>query len=146
MSDERGLTHIGLDLGQRRIGIAVSVPLGLGARPHSTIIRDNDHQAAETLACVLDETNAEVCIAGLPLNMNGSEGKQAQRARSFIGRLRKLRPDVRYEMWDERLSSFAADELMESHDVAHSQRKARRDEYAATVILEEYLRRGAESS
>jgi len=140
MAPENPPRYLGLDLGQRRIGLAVSDPLGLAAQPAGTVERKNDRQAVEAVARVIDEYEVAVCVAGLPVNMDGTEGPQARRARSFIGRLRKARPHAAYQMWDERLTSLAADELLDSRRIKGPRRKALRDQLAAMVILEEYLR------
>lgn len=136
------LRHLGLDLGEKRIGVAISDLLSHGAQPLALIERASDKQAIEEIARIIDEYEIQVCVAGLPLNMDGSEGRQAQRARSFIGRLRKARPVVAYEFWDERLTTFAADEAMAAREMKPAKRERLRDQLAAMIILEEYLRRG----
>lgn len=136
---------LALDLGERRIGVAVSEPVTGEPRPAATVERRTDQQAVEAVAELIDRYEAKVCVVGLPLNMDGTEGPQAQRARSFAGRLRAARPEVRYEFHDERLTSFEADERMDAHGVAPKRRKELRDRIAAVVILEGYLEKRKES-
>ena len=131
--------HLGLDLGKRRIGVAISDPLGGRPRPLPVIERRNDQQAVEAIALLMDKYEVRVCVAGLPLNMDGTEGAQALWARSFMGRLRKERPGAAYAWHDERLSTFAANEFMKARGMKKSQRERLDDSISAMIILEEYL-------
>ncbi len=139
MTESERPRHLALDFGGRRIGVAVSDPIGDGVAPLTVIERRNDQQAADEIVRLIDEYHIRVCVAGLPLHMDGDAGEQVQKTRSFIGRVRKARPDVRYEYWDERLSSFEADEWMRARGIKSARQKALRDQLAAAVILEEYL-------
>ncbi|MCX7044118.1 MAG: Holliday junction resolvase RuvX [Candidatus Sumerlaeota bacterium] len=132
--------HLALDLGKRRIGVAVSDPLGGRSRPLPVIERRNDQQAVEAIARLMDAYEIRVCVAGLPLNMDGSEGAQALWARSFVGRLRKERPGATYVWHDERLSTFAANEFMKAAGMKKSQRQRLDDSISAMIILDEYLK------
>lgn len=138
------LRIVALDLGERRIGVAVSDPMRLAATPLPTVERAGDQAAVDAIGRILDEWAADICVVGLPLDMDGGEGRQAQRARSFAGRLRKAFPTVRFELFDERLSSFAADQRMEERGLNARKRRELRDALAATVILEDYLRQSGE--
>jgi putative Holliday junction resolvase len=132
---------LALDPGKRRIGVAVSGPLNLAPRPLASVERISDQQAAEALARLMDEFEVSVCVVGLPLNMDGTEGPQARWVRSFVGRLRKERPAVAFKFQDERLTSFAADDLMRDRATPPAKRKGLRDPLAAMLILEDYLER-----
>jgi putative Holliday junction resolvase len=138
---------LGLDVGLARIGVAVCDPLGLAARPLTVIERRSKREDFDTLADIVRREEVEAVICGLPLNMDGSEGQQARTTRKWAQRLaRALRAILgrTYPVifWDERLSTFAAQEILAATgmDVAE-------DAAAAAVILQSYLdarRRGDE--
>ena len=130
---------LGIDHGTKRIGLAVSDAGGSLASPLATIEQRADPQAqARAVIARAKEYQVSAFVVGLPLNMDGSEGKQAKTARLFGEALARLsgRP-VHY--WDERLSSFQADELMGGTDLTHKQKKKHRDRIAAQVVLQEFL-------
>ena len=129
-----------LDVGDARIGVATCDPLGLTVRPLRTLRRRNRRQDFDTLAQIYAEEEASLVVCGLPLNMDGSEGPQARKVRNwatrFLQALRAIRgapPPLVY--WDERLSSFAADEwIAEAGPHAAGQ-----DAVAAAIILRSFL-------
>jgi putative Holliday junction resolvase len=130
---------LGLDVGLARIGVAVCDPLGLAARPLTVIERRSKREDFDTLADIVRREEVEAVICGLPLNMDGSEGQQARTTRKWAQRLaRALRAILgrTYPVifWDERLSTFAAQEILAATgmDVAE-------DAAAAAVILQSYL-------
>ena len=129
-----------LDVGEARIGVAVCDPLGLTVRPLRTLRRRSRRQDFDALARIYAEEEAVQVVCGLPLNMDGSEGPQAHKVRNWAARfervLRAIRgEEVRLVFWDERLSSFAADEWIAEFG-AHA---AGQDAVAAAVILRSYL-------
>ena len=129
-----------LDVGDARIGVATCDPLGLTVRPLRTLRRRSRRQDFDTLAQIYAEEEASLVVCGLPLNMDGSEGPQALKVRNwatrFLRALRAIRgapPPLVY--WDERLSSFAADEwIAEAGPHAAGQ-----DAVAAAIILRSFL-------
>lgn len=129
---------VGLDVGLARIGIAVCDPLRLAARPLTVIHRRSREEDFALLARIVEEQEAVGVICGLPLNMDGSEGPQAKTVRKWAERcayaLRALGKSRPILFWDERLSTFAAQELSElyAEDVAE-------DAAAAAVILQDFL-------
>lgn len=129
---------LALDVGDRRIGIAVSDPTGLLATPVEVYVRRGKDADVAHLRSAADEYDAEGFIVGLPVNMNGSEGPQAAKTRDFAGALGAAGYPVL--LWDERLSTVEAERRM-----AEAGRKKRRgavmrsDAEAAAVILETYL-------
>jgi putative Holliday junction resolvase len=130
---------VGIDYGARRIGLAISDAAGLIASPLATITGHPDLE--ESVKLVINrcrEYDVGNFVVGLALNMDDSEGPQARQARRFGAALAESsgRP---VHFWDERLSSFAADELLEAGGLSRGQRKARRDRVAAHVILQEFL-------
>jgi len=131
--------YLGIDHGLKRIGLAVSDAGGTLASPLATI--DVSGMVTDQIAIVIErsrECDVDAFVVGLPLNMDGSEGRQAKFARQFgdeIGRI--TGKPVHY--WDERLSTFAAQELLRPADLTRKKRKARMDRVAAQVILQSFL-------
>jgi len=127
---------IALDIGDRRIGIAISDPLGMLARPLAVVKRSGrDYQR---IADLVREHGAERIVAGYPRNMDGSVGEQARKAEAYVGGLEE-HVDVPIEFWDERLSTFEAERLMIEAGRRARDRRARIDAAAAAVILQDYL-------
>ena len=134
-----------LDVGDERIGVALSDELGLLARPLETIQRVSGSASYERLAALVDEYQVETLVVGLPLLPDGSEGKQVRSTQAYVrGMADHL--DLPIVYWDERDSSAIADEIMIRH--ARSKRKRRRDidAAAAAVILQDFLDRHSEES
>jgi putative holliday junction resolvase len=132
--------YMGIDHGQRRIGLAISDPDGTLASPLATLASTGDPGAdARAVVEVADEEGAEAFILGLPYNMNGTEGPQAKICRAFAESLEAASPGRSVTLWDERLSSFAADEALDQTDLSSAKRKAHRDKIAAQKILQSYL-------
>ncbi len=129
---------LALDVGDRRIGIAVSDPTGLLATPIEVYVRRGKVADMEHLCRMADEYGAQGFVVGLPVNMNGSEGPQAAKTRDFAGTLGAEGQTVL--LWDERLSTVEAERRMA--EVGRKKRRgavARSDAEAAAVILETYL-------
>lgn len=129
---------LALDVGLARIGVATCDPLRLAARPLQVIHRRSRREDFDLLAALVMEEEAVALIVGLPLNMDGSEGAQAQTVRKWADRLAyalralgALRPII---FWDERLSTFDAQQIM-----AESDTRIEEDAAAAAVILQRYL-------
>jgi len=131
---------IALDLGARRIGVAVCDPEGRLASPYSTIERSTASQVDSAVARVVEEVGAARVVVGLPLALSGARGEAAQAAEAEAGRLRAAL-GVPVETVDERLSTVSASQRLKSAGV--SSRKQRRggriDQEAAVVILESWL-------
>lgn len=129
-----------LDVGERRIGVAVSDLLDLTAQGVETIwTKGAERDAARVMElCKQYETDRVLC--GLPRNMDGSEGFQAERVRQFAEKLQSLGLNVRFE--DERLTTKLATSLLIEGDVRRRQRKDVVDKLAATYILQSFLDRG----
>ncbi len=127
---------IALDVGKKRIGIAVSDPTGTVALPFETIERDES--AASRLAKVIGSFGAEKLVIGLPLNMDGTEGERARDVRSFAGIVRQL-VDVPIVFVDERLTTVQAESLTSKGVRDRRARKRASDRVAAAIILRAYL-------
>jgi putative Holliday junction resolvase len=128
------MSVLALDVGERRIGVAVSE--GLLATPHGVIRRRSKAEDFAAVARLVTELRAEKVVVGLPLSLNGDVGPQARRVMRYAQALARALP-VPVELYDERYSTVTADELL-----AEGGRKRRRtpiDAAAAAVILQEYL-------
>lgn len=129
---------MGLDYGERRIGIAISDPLGWTAQPHSTLVRSNEQADMNYLKDLCVKYQIERIVIGLPLNMNGSLGPKALEVQAFGDHLAaELKIPVEYS--DERLSTVSAEKALLQADVSRRKRKKVIDKLAAVTILQSYL-------
>ena len=125
---------MGLDVGEKRIGVAVSDPLGYIAQGISVIKREN----TDELKKIVSDYNIERIIVGLPKNMDGSIGEQAKKALAFIEDL-KREIDLPVLAWDERLTTKEAEGVLLRADLSRAKRKKVIDKLAAVLILQGYL-------
>ncbi|WP_406676505.1 Holliday junction resolvase RuvX [Moorella sp. ACPs] len=133
---------MGLDVGSKTIGVAVSDPLGWTAQGVTTIRRKNRAADVEALKQLVDRYGVEEVVVGLPRNMNGTCGPRAAEARAFAARL-KAELGLPVHLYDERLSTVAADKILLEADLSRRRRRAVVDQVAASIILQGYLdRRG----
>ena len=130
---------LGLDLGTKTLGVAVSDNLGLIASFYNTIVfnSENYDEAIEKLKPVLDEFNINTVVLGLPKNMDNSLGFASERSLNFKEKLEKLGLNV--IMQDERLSSVEANNILIKGDTSRKKRKKKVDSLAAVIILQSYL-------
>jgi putative Holliday junction resolvase len=131
---------IGLDLGEKTIGVAVSDPERRLAAGVETIARKTFTGDAARLLALVQERRAVGFVLGLPLNMNGSEGPRAQSARAFARNLAQ-RTALPIGLWDERLSTAAVERELIAADASRAKRKAVIDQHAAVFILQGALDR-----
>jgi putative Holliday junction resolvase len=136
-----------LDYGMRAIGVAVSDELKLTARPLTTLRRERRSlsHVIERICALIEEYEVESLIVGLPLRMDGRRGDAALRVERFIQELQKW-INIPVVAYDERLTSQAADEILRMQGASRRQRRARSDELAAAVILQDYLSTSATAS
>ena len=131
---------LGLDVGDRRIGVAISDPLGLTAAGLETITRVNMDTDVKTISDIAKRHSVVEIIIGLPKNMDGSEGEQAQKVQSFGKKLARYSGiPIVYE--DERLSTVSAIRTLTVQGVKTGHRKDLVDMQAAAIILQKYLDR-----
>lgn len=132
--------YLGIDYGSKRIGLAVSDNDARIASPLRQVIENgNKSDVIQRIQKVVDEYEIDAVVLGLPLMMDGREEEQARRTRRF-GEVLAKGLGLAVEYWDERLSSHAADRLLdEREELTAKGRKARRDALAAQVILQGYL-------
>ena len=126
-----------LDLGARRIGVAITDADGLSAHPLRTIDRRSFSADVEALRHSFGDRVIDCLVIGLPVNMDGSEGPMARHVRNLAARLAEAL-DVEVKFQDERLSSFEAENRL-GHSVRRGKKKQAIDAVAAVVILESYL-------
>jgi putative Holliday junction resolvase len=136
---------VGLDVGERRIGVAVADERAPVALPVAVIERKELPADLDAIARLLQEQGAEVIVIGLPISLNGSLGPQAQAVEAF-GRELSARLSLPIEYWDERLSTVEAQRRLASAGHRGPKAKARRDALAAAIILQGYLDRHAQAS
>jgi putative Holliday junction resolvase len=129
---------IGIDLGSRRIGVAVSDGLGLTAQPRATIARHGGMRDIEAIATQVKEAGADRIVLGLPLDCEGQEGPAAVRARAFGEKLRAAL-GLPVELVDESFSTVEAEEVLLAADMSRARRKQVVDKMAAAVILQRWL-------
>ena len=126
-----------LDVGTKRIGIALSDYLLMLANGHSYIPRQPDDKAVETICRIAKENNVEKIVVGLPLNMDGTKGLQADDCRDFASKIHGY--EIIFE--DERLTSNEAEENLRNKKIDFRKDKGLVDIESACIILEQYLAR-----
>lgn len=129
---------IGLDVGARTVGVAISDPLGFTAQGLTTIRRSNIDNDLAALERLIAEYEVDTILVGLPLNMNGSAGPSVDMAREF-GALLAERFDMPVIYRDERLSTVAAQRILLEGDVSRKKRRQVIDKMAAVFVLQGYL-------
>lgn len=133
---------LGIDFGERRIGIAISDPEGRYALPSATLERRSDAEALAALAELAAREEVAWIVVGEPRGPEGSLGQAAQRARSFAAKLAR-RTGLPVDTLDETLTSREADARLREAGLAVRERRSRRDALAAQLLLEEALARRA---
>jgi putative holliday junction resolvase len=129
-----------VDPGSKRVGIALSDPLGIVAQPHGTIGAEPAGTLVERLVDLAGELEAEELVVGLPYRMDGSEGPEAKAARRLAQQLRS-RSRLRVTLVDERLTSVAAERALIAGGRRRAERKRLSDQVAAALILQTHLDR-----
>jgi putative holliday junction resolvase len=129
---------LGLDVGSKRIGIAVSDPLGITAQGLETLQRQNKRLDFEKLAKVAQQYEVAEVVVGFPLRMSGAEGIQAEKMHRFAEELRE-RLHLPVHLWDERLSSAEANRLLRETNMSIQRRGQVVDQMAAVLILQSWM-------
>lgn len=129
-----------IDYGAKAIGVALCDELQLAVRPLTTIRRDKlkRPQVLDRIRALARENEIAELVVGLPLNMDGTHGKAAARVEKFVAELQQ-RLSIPIITIDERLTSYEADQILREMGVSRLERRARSDEYAAMIILQDYL-------
>jgi putative Holliday junction resolvase len=131
---------MGLDIGEKRIGVALSDSLRIMAGALTVVERVTNDAALKQIIDLARENEVERIVVGMPRSLDGSLGKQAQAVQSFVDLL-KRRTDIPVVTWDERLSTVAAERTLLEVGMKRDKRKKRRDSLAAAIILQGYLDR-----
>jgi putative holliday junction resolvase len=129
---------MGLDVGDKTIGVAISDELGWTAQGIETVRRESKKKDFSRLDELIKQYNIEEIVVGLPKNMNGSIGPRGEICKAFADSLR-ARANLPVHMWDERLTTVAAERMLVSADVSRKKRKQVIDKMAAVMILQNYL-------
>ncbi|HEX5035925.1 MAG TPA: Holliday junction resolvase RuvX [bacterium] len=130
---------MGLDVGTKTIGVAMSDPMGWIAQGIKTIRRGPTDADCRDIKKMIDENEVAKIVVGLPLNMNGTEGPQAESVRKFVEEMKKVIPDTPVEFVDERLSTVAAERSLLEADMSRAKRKEVINHLAAAHVLQGYL-------
>ena len=133
-----GARILGLDIGDKRIGVALSDPTGILASPLTIIDRTTDDGTIDDIIKIVTEREVARIIVGLPRSMDGGIGHQAEKVQTFIEVLQQHTP-VPIEYRDERLTTVTAIRLKQEASTRKLNRKTRYDAMAAAIILQEYL-------
>lgn len=132
---------MGLDFGSKTVGVAVSDPLGITAQGVEIIRRKSQNKLRQTLARIeelIKEYDVDELVLGFPKNLNGTEGERCERTKEFQELLEK-RTGLPVALWDERLTTVAADRAMMEKGMGRYERKEYVDEIAAIFILQGYM-------
>ena len=131
---------MGLDVGNKTIGVAISDPLLLTAQGLKTISRESNKRDIEEIEDIINKCKITKIIVGFPKNMNNTIGPQGEKVLSFVDKLKK-RVNIDIILEDERLTTMAAERILIEGDVSRKNRKKVIDKVAASYILQTYLDR-----
>jgi putative Holliday junction resolvase len=130
---------LALDVGSRRLGVAVSDPTGTVASPLATLPRRTPAEDAQALAALAAEQDATTVVVGLPVTLAGREGPAARAVRAYLAELAPLLPGLDLRLADERLSTVAAERALVGRGVRRRARREVVDQVAASVFLQTWL-------
>ena len=129
---------LGLDIGEKRVGVAISDELGLIAQGIDVIERKNDGKDIDRICKIISEYRVTKIVAGLPKNMNGTLGPSGTAVKNYATKLQNT-SCIEVDFWDERLTTVAAERTLLEADVSRKKRKKVIDKLAAVLILQSYL-------
>ena len=129
---------LGIDYGERRIGISISDPLQIIATPLKVIDVKKNNQFIDEIKTISIENNVETIVVGLPLTLKGTHSKQTEKTKLFIENIKK-KINVSVKMIDERLTSLEAEKILIQKGIKTGHNKDKIDLTAAVIILQEYL-------
>ena len=130
---------LGIDPGSVRIGLALSDPLGITAQPIEYLERVGSRRDLNNISECVREHDVRTVVIGLPLTLAGEQGEATRASRELAEGLERRLPDVRIELWDERLTTVQAERTMVAGKVKRARRRQRIDSLAATLILQSWL-------
>jgi len=129
---------LALDFGDRRIGIALSDPLGVAARPLLTLVRTSRDRDLERIRRIVQEHEIRRIVVGLPLDMDGREGARVKITEAFMDRIRGA-IGIPVIPWDERLTTVQAERTLLEADLSRARRREVIDQVAAVILLQSFL-------
>lgn len=129
---------LGLDVGDKKIGVAVSDELGFTAQGIGVIRRRELKHDINKILQLIEEYNVDCVVVGLPKNMNGTIGPQGESVKMFTEKIRAS-AHIEFIYWDERLTTVAAEKVLIDADMSRAKRKSVIDKIAAVLILQNYL-------
>lgn len=133
------MRKMSLDLGDRRIGIALSDPMGIIASGYETYIRQSDEDAVQYVLNLAKTKEVDTIVIGLPINMDGTHGERVEKSKAFGNRLNEVNPSIKIAYIDERLTTVSAERMLIDANMRREKRKTVIDKVAATIILQTYL-------
>jgi len=132
------LRILALDLGKKRIGLAISDPLGITAQGLPNLDRSNKRTDLAALGALILDRGVGLILMGNPMNMSGKEGRQSAWVREFAAAL-ELHTGLPVKFWDERLTSVEAGRVLRSSGISIRKRAAAVDRLSAVILLQSYL-------
>jgi putative Holliday junction resolvase len=129
---------LALDLGKRRIGLAISDPLGITAQGLPNLVRTNKRADLAALEELIRQRGVGRILMGNPINMGGSEGRQSAWVREFAEAL-QMRTGLPVQLWDERLTTVEAGRVLRASGISIEKRAAAVDKLSAVILLQSYL-------
>lgn len=132
------MRKLGVDPGTKRVGLSLSDEDGEFASPLTTLQRSDDASVVRVIAEHAAKQDVDTIVIGLPLRMNGQEGPEAKRARKFAALVEK-ESQRKVVLWDERMTTMAAERQLRGSGLHGEKKRARIDEAAATLLLQSYL-------
>ena len=145
MSDSAPGRILALDLGERRIGLALSDELRLTAQGLPTLVRKNIRTDLSALAELAAERNVKLFLIGNPIRMSGAEGAQSAWVRQFAKKL-ESRTGLAVQLWDERLTTLAAERVLRESGIGREKRNRAVDRLSAVILLQSYLEANSAAS
>lgn len=132
------MRYMALDVGDVRIGVAISDEMGSTSLPHSVIERTNDTEVLGKITDIINKYKVDVLVVGNPINLDGTVGARSKKTEQFYNYIKK-RINIKSLMYDERLTTLAAQRILIDADVSRKKRKNVIDKLAAQQILYSYL-------
>jgi putative holliday junction resolvase len=133
--------YLGIDFGDKRVGIAISDLNKEIAFPRDFLEYNNENDLLETIIKICEVDNVEKIILGMPIMMSGEHGDRAIKTNEFSSRLQEVLPDIEIEFIDERLSSQYATKMLHTMGIKSKNQKGKRDALSAQIILQNYINR-----
>jgi putative Holliday junction resolvase len=131
--------YMGLDFGDKRVGVAISDENKEISFPRDFLEYGSDRDLLSQLKTICEQDEVIKIILGMPINMDGKLGQRAQKTRLFYDKLKKILPEISIELFDERLSTQFAVQSLRGQGIRDKDQKGKRDALSAQIILQNYL-------